>query len=70
MGAEEYFIAESDGAKLDERSMVLTKDIIKQSIDNIAAASDSGEIPDFSSPVNNFRYFGVLGAVLFILTFR
>ena len=49
--------------------MILTKEIIKQSIDNIAAASDSGELPDFSSPVNYFRYFGVLGAILFMVTF-
>ena len=48
----------------------MTKGIIKQSIDNIATATDSGEVPDFSNPVNNFRYFGIIGAILFIVTFR
>ena len=69
-GAELYFIAESDDASLDEGSFVMKKGIIKQSVDNIATATDSGELPDFSNPVNNFRYFGVIGAILFILTFR
>ncbi len=50
--------------------MVMIKGIIKQSIDNIATATDTGELPDFSNPVNNFRYFGAIGAILFIVTFR
>ena len=69
-GSEQYFVAESDGASIDERSMVMTKGIIKQSIDNIATPTDSGELPDFSNPVNNFRFFGAIGAILFIVTFR
>ena len=69
-GAELYFIAKSDGASLDGGCLVMKKGIIKQSIDNIATATDSGELPDFSNPVNNFRYFGVIGAILFIVTFR
>ena len=69
-GSEKYFVAESDGASLDEGCMVMIKGIIKQSIDNIATATDTGELPDFSNPVNNFRYFGVIGAILFIVTFR
>ena len=48
----------------------MTKGIIKQSVDNIATATDSRELPDFSNPVNNFRYFGIIGAILFIVTFR
>ena len=70
MGAEDYLIADSDGAKLDQSSMVLTRNIIKQDIDLLAAPSDAGGLPDFSSPVNNFRYFFVLAAILFIVTFR
>ena len=50
--------------------MVMKKSIIKQSIDNIAAVTDSGDLPDFSNPVNNFRYFGIIGAILFIVTLR
>ena len=70
MGAEEYLIAESDGAKLDQSSMVLKRNIIKQDIDLLAAPLDAGGLPDFSSPINNFRYFFVIAAILFVVTFR
>ena len=63
-------IADSDGAKLDQSSMVLKKNLIKQDIDLLAAPSDAGGSPDFSSPINNFRYFFILAAFLFIVTFR
>jgi hypothetical protein len=70
LGAEEYLIADSDGARLDQSSMVLTSNIIKQYIDRLAAPSDEGGLPDFSSPYNNFRYLFVLAAILFVITFR
>ena len=70
MGAEEYLIADSDGARLDQSSMVLTRNIIKQDIDLLAAPSDAGGLPDFSSPYNNFRYLFVLAAILFVVTLR
>jgi len=63
-------IADSDGAKLDQSSMILTKNLIKQDIDLLAVPSDAGGLPDFSSPVNNFRYLFILAALLFIVTFR
>jgi len=50
--------------------MVLKKNLIKQDIDLLAAPSDTGGLPDFSSPVNNFRYLFILAAILFVVTFR
>ena len=70
LGGEEYFKAESDGARLDERSMILKRNLIKQDIDLLAVPSDTGGLPDFSSTYNNFRYFFILAAFLFVVTFR
>ena len=52
------------------KNVAQTKNIIKQDIDLLAAPSDAGGLPDFSNPINNFRYFFVLAAILFVVTFR
>ena len=49
--------------------MVVVKGIIKQSIETLASASDTGGIPDFSSPMNYFRYCFYIAAILAVITF-
>ena len=49
--------------------MVVGKGIIKQSIDVIATTSDSGGLPDFSSPMNNFHNCFYIAAILAVVTF-
>ena len=49
--------------------MVLEKSIIKQSIDVIASTSETGGKPDFSSPMNYFRYCIYIAAFFAIATF-
>ena len=49
--------------------MVVEKCIIKQSIDTLASTSESGGTPDFSSPMNYFRYCFYIAAILAVVTF-
>ena len=49
--------------------MIVEYGIIKQSIDTLASTSENGGKPDFSSPMNYFRYCFYIAAFLSIITF-
>ena len=50
--------------------MVVRKGIVKQSIDTLASTSDTVGVPDFSSPMNYFRYCFYIAAILAVITFK
>jgi len=49
--------------------MVQEKKIIKQSLDTLNSSPETGGGPDFSNPMNYFRYSFYLAAFLALLTF-
>jgi len=49
--------------------MVQEKKIIKQSLDTLNSSPENGGGPDFSNPMNYFRYSFYFAALLALLTF-